>query len=104
MFERDVSVLGSALAEFTACVPNAYPCRSHEDSVSYHIWWGRYAPLLECSLYLPLNKYRLNNFLQDAWEYVHNPYGLLRSAWNLDSTPYVTRHNETSGMVSVVVI
>lgn len=38
---------------------------------------------------------------QDAWDYVHNPYGLLRSPWNLDSTPYVTRFNTTNGMVGV---
>ncbi|CAN0178363.1 unnamed protein product [Pylaiella littoralis] len=35
--------------------------------------------------------------MKDAWEYVHNPYGLLRSPWNLDGTPYVTRHNLTNG-------
>ncbi|CAM9217833.1 unnamed protein product [Ectocarpus sp. 6 AP-2014] len=32
----------------------------------------------------------------DAWHYVHNPYGLLRSPWNTDPTPYVTRHNATN--------
>ncbi|CAM9495225.1 unnamed protein product [Ectocarpus sp. 8 AP-2014] len=32
----------------------------------------------------------------DAWHYVHNPYGLLRSPWNTDPTPYVTRHNVTN--------
>ena len=40
--------------------------------------------------------------LQYAWDYVHNPYGLLRSPWNLDPTPYVTRHDTTSGTVSIV--
>eukprot|EP00903_Cladosiphon_okamuranus_P019382 g17822.t1 len=46
--------------------------------------------------YLPLMK--------DAWEHVHNPYGLLRSPWNLDGTPFVTRHNMTNGqdLTSVV--
>ncbi|CAM9600123.1 unnamed protein product [Ascophyllum nodosum] len=29
--------------------------------------------------------------------YIHNAYGLLRTPWNLDSTPFVTRHNETNG-------
>ncbi|CAN0362468.1 unnamed protein product, partial [Hapterophycus canaliculatus] len=35
--------------------------------------------------------------MEDAWEYVHNSYGLLRTPWNVDSTPYVTRHNMTNG-------
>ncbi|CAM9656056.1 unnamed protein product [Scytosiphon promiscuus] len=34
--------------------------------------------------------------MQDAWDYVHNPYGLLRTPWNTDPTPYVTRHNMTN--------
>lgn len=36
---------------------------------------------------------------QDAWDYVHNSYGLLRTPWNMDSTPFVTRHNMTNGVV-----
>lgn len=36
---------------------------------------------------------------QDAWEYVHNSYGLLRTPWNSDPTPYVTRHNVTNNEV-----
>ncbi|CAM9333791.1 unnamed protein product, partial [Ascophyllum nodosum] len=31
--------------------------------------------------------------------YVHNAYGLLRTPWNLDSTPFVTRHNATNGQI-----
>lgn len=37
---------------------------------------------------------------QNAWDYIHNSYGLLRTPWNLDATPYVTRHNKTSGVAS----
>ena len=37
--------------------------------------------------------------LQDAWDYVHNPYGLLRTPWNTDPTPYITRHNKTNAQV-----
>ncbi|CAN0073283.1 unnamed protein product [Ascophyllum nodosum] len=29
--------------------------------------------------------------------YIHNAYGLLRTPWNLDFTPFVTRHNATNG-------
>ncbi|CAM9513044.1 unnamed protein product [Ectocarpus sp. 12 AP-2014] len=36
-------------------------------------------------------------FLQDATDFVHNPYGLLRSPWNVDGTPFVTRFNLTNG-------
>ena len=43
--------------------------------------------------------FRLFRDLQDAWDYVHNPYGLLRTPWNTDPTPYVTRHNTTNGQV-----
>lgn len=39
--------------------------------------------------------------LQDAWDYVHNSFGLLRSPWNADSTPFVTRHNMTNADVSI---
>ena len=40
-------------------------------------------------------------FLQNAYEgYVHNAYGLLRSPWNLDPSPFVTRHNATNGQAS----
>lgn len=39
------------------------------------------------------------SFEQNAWDYVHNPYGLLRTPWNVDSTPYLMRHNLTSGSV-----
>ncbi|CAN0344074.1 unnamed protein product, partial [Scytosiphon promiscuus] len=35
------------------------------------------------------------------WNRVHNSYGLLRSPWNSDPTPYVTRHNMTNGKVSL---
>ena len=42
--------------------------------------------------------------LQGAWEYVHNPYGLLRSPWNLDGTPFVTRYNLTNGQVSTKLV
>ncbi|CAN0087203.1 unnamed protein product, partial [Scytosiphon promiscuus] len=35
--------------------------------------------------------------MKEAWDYVHNSYGLLRAPWNSDPTPYVTRHNMTNG-------
>lgn len=38
--------------------------------------------------------------LQDATDFVHNSYGLLRSPWNVDGTPFVTRFNLTNGEVS----
>eukprot|EP00904_Undaria_pinnatifida_P008207 jgi/Undpi1/4516/HiC_scaffold_18.g07870.m1 len=34
--------------------------------------------------------------MANAWEHVHNSFGLLRSPWNADSTPFVTRHNTTN--------
>ncbi|CAM9758629.1 unnamed protein product, partial [Hapterophycus canaliculatus] len=37
---------------------------------------------------------------KDAWEYVHNAYGLLRTPWNVDGTPFVTRYNMTNGVSS----
>lgn len=42
--------------------------------------------------------------MEEAWEYVHNAFGLLRSPWNLDSTPYVTRHNMTNGNVATSMV
>ncbi|CAB1119543.1 unnamed protein product [Ectocarpus sp. CCAP 1310/34] len=36
-------------------------------------------------------------YLPGATDYVHNPYGLLRSPWNVDGTPFVTRFNLTNG-------
>ncbi|CAN0341395.1 unnamed protein product, partial [Ectocarpus sp. 8 AP-2014] len=36
-------------------------------------------------------------YLSEATDYVHNPYGLLRSPWNVDGTPFVTRYNLTNG-------
>ncbi|CAM9678592.1 unnamed protein product [Ectocarpus sp. 12 AP-2014] len=35
--------------------------------------------------------------MKDATDFVHNPYGLLRSPWNVDGTPFVTRFNLTNG-------
>lgn len=35
----------------------------------------------------------------DAWDKVHNPYGLLRSPWNVDPTPYLRRHDTVMGKV-----
>ncbi|CAM9369255.1 unnamed protein product [Laminaria digitata] len=67
-----------------------------ESEVFARDWFGEFSPDNELHTitegrwaYLPV--------MEDAWDYVHNPYGLLRSPWNLDSTPYVTRHNTTSG-------
>lgn len=39
--------------------------------------------------------------LQEAWDYVHNPYGLLRAPWNTDGTPFVTRYDKINGVVSI---
>lgn len=36
---------------------------------------------------------------QNAWDYVHNSFGLLRTPWNLNGSPYVTRHNLTDNEV-----
>eukprot|EP00904_Undaria_pinnatifida_P008379 jgi/Undpi1/4671/HiC_scaffold_18.g08025.m1 len=41
---------------------------------------------------------------QDAWDYVHNSYGLLRTPWNVDPTPFVTRHNMTNDKVATSVV
>lgn len=41
---------------------------------------------------------------EDAWDYVHNSYGLLRTPWNMDPTPYVTRHNMTNNEVATDVV
>ncbi|CAM9701035.1 unnamed protein product, partial [Laminaria digitata] len=42
--------------------------------------------------------------MTDAWDYVHNSFGLLRSPWNADSTPYVTRHNMTNADNSTAMV
>ncbi|CAM9966090.1 unnamed protein product, partial [Ectocarpus fasciculatus] len=44
--------------------------------------------------YLPVMQASTAN---DATDFVHNPYGLLRSPWNVDGTPFVTRYNLTNG-------
>ena len=36
---------------------------------------------------------------QEAWKYVHNSYGLLRTPWNVNNVPYLTRHNQTNNQV-----
>ncbi|CAM9580371.1 unnamed protein product [Ectocarpus fasciculatus] len=36
----------------------------------------------------------------EAWDYVHNPFGLLRAPWNTDGTPFVTRHDKINGVDS----
>ncbi|CAN0081632.1 unnamed protein product, partial [Ectocarpus sp. 13 AM-2016] len=38
--------------------------------------------------------------LQEAWDNVHNPYGLLRAPWNTDATPFVTRYDKINGVDS----
>ncbi|CAM9656131.1 unnamed protein product [Scytosiphon promiscuus] len=46
--------------------------------------------------YLPVKK--------DSWDYVHNSYGLLRTPWNVDGTPFVTRNNMTNGVSSMSMV
>ncbi|CAM9236405.1 unnamed protein product [Ectocarpus sp. 4 AP-2014] len=49
--------------------------------------------------YLSIMKARTQtkNPQAEAWDYVHNPYGLLRAPWNTDGTPFVTRYDKING-------
>ncbi|CAN0067281.1 unnamed protein product, partial [Ectocarpus fasciculatus] len=51
--------------------------------------------------YLPVMQASTAN---DATDFVHNPYGLLRSPWNVDGTPFVTRYNLTNGVDTTDVV
>lgn len=62
-------------------------------------WFGQASPSAPLHT-VTKGRWAYLDVMQNAWNYVHNPYGLLRTPWNLDATPYVTRHNLTSGGVA----
>lgn len=63
-------------------------------------WFGEFSP--PNSLHtVTKGRWAYLGVKTEAWDDIHNAYGLLGSPWNLDPTPYVTRHNTTDNEVSV---
>lgn len=101
-FEQALQVVDPSVAipywEYT--IESAEGFSSYGDSVIFDDdWLGEASP--SNSLHtVDKGRWAYLSIMKDAWDYVHNPYGLLRTPWNLDSTPYVTRFNLTSGNVA----
>ncbi|CAB1119544.1 TYR [Ectocarpus sp. CCAP 1310/34] len=73
---------------------------SYGDSIVFdHDWFGEFSPNNDFHT-MTKGRWAFLRVQRDAWDSVHNPYGLLRSPWNVDDTPFVTRHNTTSSMTA----
>ncbi|CAN0460623.1 unnamed protein product, partial [Phaeothamnion confervicola] len=66
-------------------------------------WFGEMSPENEFHT-VTKGRWAFTPVARDAWDKVHNPYGLLRSPWNTDPTPFVTRHDRVDGTVGFTAV
>ncbi|CAN0120597.1 unnamed protein product [Pylaiella littoralis] len=99
LFEQALQVVNPAVSipywEYT--VESSSGLTDYGESVVFEDdWFGEASP--DNNLHtMDRGRWAYLPLMKDAWDYVHNSYGLLRTPWNTDSTPYVTRHNKTNG-------
>ncbi|CAM9764660.1 unnamed protein product, partial [Ectocarpus sp. 4 AP-2014] len=74
-----------------------------ESTIFNDDWFGEFSPRNELHT-VTKGRWAFLPIQPDAWDSVHNPYGLLRSPWNLNPTPFVTRHNATSSMSATAMV
>eukprot|EP00903_Cladosiphon_okamuranus_P013777 g12823.t1 len=100
LFEQALQVVDPSVSipywEYT--IENANGLTDYGDSEIFQDdWFGEASPNNEFHT-VDRGRWAYTPVMQDAWDFVHNPYGLLRTPWNTDPTPYVTRHNKTNAM------
>lgn len=72
---------------------------SYGDSIMFDDdWFGEFSPTGVLHT-ISRGRWAYVKVMRDAWDYVHNPYGLLSAPWNVDPTPFVTRNNTTNSEV-----
>ncbi|CAM9679410.1 unnamed protein product [Phaeothamnion confervicola] len=67
------------------------PEELRESVVFSESWFGDINPRNEFGV-VSTGRWAYTPVRKEAWQFVHNPYGLLRTPWNTNPAPYLTRH------------
>lgn len=110
-YEQALQAIDGSIAlpywDYTVEAHNAY---QHDGNVDYwhsespifdDDWFGEYAPDNDDKT-VTSGRWAYTPIMTDAWNFseVYNSYGLMRSMWNTNKIPYVTRTSETYGYLT----